>query len=238
MEIKKNRILMQNPSLLSPLGGLLFTLNEFQCRSKIGCAWKNYDHSEELTHSTSSKGFFASSKERRAEKNATQHINSYQGKKLRARSERTKVFDVGMRCEDAAEWRCMVKKKVLNCKATTEMSPVEMSSVLDKKCGRGLLGQVPYRKKVCKFGIRLNERCTSSDDCPLSRLDLLHYADQRGYKGKNGEPPSKKIKSGPFKGKYANAECFEDDKITVGCTAGVIKSCKEMGYDTLSAMIV
>jgi len=197
-----------------------------QCRSVIGCAWKKRLIKPSSAERTATEVI-------RYEDNITANGTNSENYKLRRQAAASL-----MSCQDAAEWRCTVKKKILNCGSHKTLSPSEMSSVLDSYCGNKLLKQKLLKKNMCKFGVRVNERCESWRDCPLGSADMRRrlYQNPRS-KNFRGTKDGPKLTKGEFKGKYSHAPC-NSQSYRVGCTLASFKNCKEMGYDTITAMIV
>jgi len=78
----------------------------------------------------------------------------------------------GWRCEDAAELRCSVKKKIIDCLTYKSFAPVNVASWVDASCGKNLLKQRKKLRRVCRFGTRIQEPCNDAFDCPITDKDL------------------------------------------------------------------
>jgi len=136
------------------------------------------------------------------------------------------------RCTDAAEFRCTVQKKILDCLRANKLAPIDVPFYLDGACGRGLLHQKPVMGKVCRDGVRKMELCKEHKDCPRAPSEIA----AGGVNGGADIGPAGKAQDGKYRGKRnAFGKCLPRP-MWPGCQAGVMKPCADDGMDTVSAM--
>merc|ERR1711871_1560470 len=132
----------------------------------------------------------------------------------------------GNRCEDASEWRCSVKKKILDCVMSKRMSPVDIHAHLDQYCGKLLLHQKKSKRRVCYAGVRMGEQCLKDSHCPASPAEWNNPMYDKSTKWNT----TVHVTEGRYKGKRKYFKCHLINT-RVGCVAAVMRDCSSMGLD-------
>merc|ERR1711865_792726 len=142
---------------------------------------------------------------------------------------------------DISRTNCAVKKRILDCVATQNLSPVDVDFTLDKVCGKHMFGQksdtTPFNQ--CNYGWRQAEPCESDEDCPLTPSQFHKKLLMASGKPKLSRcckitKDSKEHNGSPTLGARTSS-C--GNRFLVGCQAAVQRQCADLGpYLQLAAM--
>jgi len=144
------------------------------------------------------------------------------------------------KCTDISRTNCAVRKKILDCVATRNMSPQDMDFLFDKTCGEKLLGQkTDSAFSQCNHGWRQMEPCNSDEDCPLapSQFSKGAFASKSNPKLGTCCKITKDSKYMSLASRLGPGSCGR--RQVVGCQAAVQQQCEDVGpYLPLAAMAV
>jgi len=137
-------------------------------------------------------------------------------------------------CVDAADFRCTVQKRIIDCMQALQFTPLDVQWFADSMCGHLFLKRKFETRKFCSRGVRMQEWCNHDKDCPLSPAEIAMPV-QQGDKSPYTSQSAGKVKDGPFRGKRnAYAKCREGH-YAKGCNQASLTTCSG-GLDTIVGM--
>ena len=139
-------------------------------------------------------------------------------------------------CVDAADFRCTVKKRIIDCLQALQFTPLDVHWTLDSTCGGEFLKQKSEKRKFCARGVRVQEWCNDDKDCPLSPAEIAMPVKDGNNSLKYTSQSAGLVQDGPFQGKRnAYAKCRESPPRPKGCNQASLTTCSG-GLETIVGM--